>query len=68
MFASIYYPYLTLIDSYMHMHFLNRIHICALHASADSNGQPFRVMGRPNQDSGPLTLARASGLSQILLF
>jgi len=25
MFAPIYYPYLALIDSCMHMHFLNRI-------------------------------------------
>ena len=25
MFAPIYYPYLALIDSYMRMHFLNRI-------------------------------------------
>jgi len=25
MFAPIYYPYLALIDSYMRMHFLNRV-------------------------------------------
>ena len=25
MFAPIYYPYLAVIDSYVHMHFLNRV-------------------------------------------